>query len=855
MSLLKTTVVDHADMLRIDASRRLARGQKADLGQFMTPASVAQLMASMFRLKPEKICILDAGAGVGTLSAACIAELCNRERKPKEISLDLYEIDHDLILYLQDAAQSWESECGKLGIALRVQIHNDDFVESAVNALDGGLFSQGTSFDHPNCAILNPPYKKIRSASTQRHLLEKVGIPTSNLYTAFLWLALRLLASGGEIVAITPRSFCNGPYFKSFRKYFLREMDLTRIHSFDSREEAFRGDQVLQENLILHAVKTPKRSAAVLITSSTGPSDEMMSSQIVPYTQVVRPTDPQSFIRILPSKLDQAISETMEHIHLSLQELDLAVSTGRVVDFRARAFLRSEPESSSAPLIYPTHFHRGGITWPKKGRKPNAIILSPKTEELLVPSGYYVLVKRFTSKEERRRIIAVVYDPTVLKAPKVGFENHVNYFHTNGHGLSKNLANGLAAFLNWSVVDSYFRLFNGHTQVNANDLRSLSYPTRSQLEALGLQLQQGMPEPKLLDEMVERELSRREMRISKSPRRAKQKMEEALTILKELGLPKDQQNERSALTLLALLDLKPEMPWSAATNPLRGITPMMEFFSDHYGKSYAPNSRETVRRQTVHQLLEAGLIIQNPDDPTRPVNSGKTVYQVESSALELLRTYGTHGWAQKLPEYMLAIEPLRRRFAGERIMSRIPVTVAPGNIVPLSPGGQNTLIKRIIEEFAPRFSPGGQVLYVGDADEKFGYFDRKSLEALGVSLDPHGKVPDVILYNPKKNWLLLVEAVTSHGPVNPLRYKQLRQVFAKSSAGLVLVTAFLTRTDLAKYLDEISWQTEVWVADSPDHLIHFDGERFLGPYQDKLPSIRVLRGASRIIARRWTVSC
>jgi len=833
MSLLKTTVVDHADLLGIDASRRLPKGQKADLGQFMTPAPVARLMAGMFRNKLERICILDAGAGVGTLSAACIAEFCNKERKPKEISLNLYEIDRDLILYLQDATRTWESECGKLGITLRVQIHNDDFVESAVNALRGGLFSQEMSLDHPNCVILNPPYKKIRSASTQRHLLEKVGIPTSNLYTAFLWLAVRLLALGGELVAITPRSFCNGPYFKSFRQFFLREMNLTRIHSFESRDEAFRDEDVLQENLILHAVKTAKKSATVLVTSSMGPSDEMMSSQIVPYTQIVRPGDQQSFIRILPNKLDQAVSDTMEHIHSSLQELGLTVSTGRVVDFRARAFLRSEPEVGTAPLIYPTHFHKGGLTWPKKGRKPNVIILSPETEQLLVPRGYYVLVKRFTTKEERRRIVAVVYDPTVLKAPTVAFENHLNYFHADGHGLNKNLAMGLAAFLNWSIVDSYFRLFNGHTQVNANDLRSLNYPTRSQLEALGIQLQDGMPEPKLLDETVERELSRREMRISKSPRRAKQKIEEALTVLKVLGLPKEQQNERSALTLLALLDLKPEMPWSAATNPLRGITPMMEFFSDYYGKSYAPNSRETVRRQTVHQLLEAGLILQNPDDPARPVNSGKTVYQVETSALELLKAFGAQNWAQKLSEYVRAIDPLRKRFADERIMSRIPVAVAPGKTVTLSPGGQNILIKRIIEEFAPRFSPEGQVLYVGDADEKFGYFDQKSLEALGVSLDPHGKVPDVILYNSKKNWLLLVEAVTSHGPVNPLRYKQLKQVFAKSSAGLVLVTAFLTRTDLAKYLDEISWQTEVWVADSPDHLIHFDGERFLGPYPDK----------------------
>lgn len=308
------------------------------------------------------------------------------------------------------------------------------------------------------------------------------------------------------------------------------------------------------------------------------------------------------------------------------------------------------------------------------------------------------------------------------------------------------------------------------------------------------------------------------------------RLEEALEVLRTLGLPQAQRNERSALTLLALLGLKGTDKWSAARNPLIGITPMMDFMALHYGKKYAPNSRETIRRQSIHQFLQAGLIIANPDKPDRPINSGKTVYAVEISTLELLRTFGNSEWEQNLAAYLASRDTLQQRYLQEREMQRIPLTLPQGQNITLSPGGQNVLIAVIIKEFAPRFVPGGQVLYIGDADEKFVYFDQEGLSRLGVAIDTHGKMPDVIFYHTHKDWLVLVEAVTSHGPVNPKRRAELKQLFAASTAGLVLVTAFLTRRAMNAYLTEIAWETEVWVADAPSHLIHFNGERFLGPY-------------------------
>ncbi len=257
---------------------------------------------------------------------------------------------------------------------------------------------------------------------------------------------------------------------------------------------------------------------------------------------------------------------------------------------------------------------------------------------------------------------------------------------------------------------------------------------------------------------------------------------------------------------------------------------MMEFMATHYGKKYAPNSRETIRRQSVHQFLQAGLIVANPDKPDRPINSGKTVYAIEISALELLRTFGSSEWGQNLVAYGATRDTLLQRYSQQREMQRIPLTLSQGQSITLSPGGQNVLVEVIIKEFAPRFVPGGQVVYVGDADEKFAYFDQAGLARLGVEIDAHGKMPDVIFYHTHKAWLILVEAVTSHGPVNPKRRAELKELFAASRVGLVFVTAFLTRRAMNVYLSEIAWETEVWIADAPSHLIHFNGERFLGPY-------------------------
>jgi len=786
-------------------------------------------MASLFSETPREICLLDAGAGVGTLTAAFVDEMLSRTQQPSKISVVAYEPEPLLTEYLQYIHTGCEQTSQESGIGFCGKIIEEDFIHAGAEMLRMGLFPvERYSF---NRVIMNPPYKKINSDSLHRQALSSIGIETSNLYTAFLAIVTELLEPDGELVAITPRSFCNGPYFKAFRQLFLGKMALRRVHIFDSRDEAFKEDEVLQENIIFHAVKTDERRP-VLLSTSHGPADDGMTLREIDYAQVIRPDDPDQIIHLATDEMGFLVQERIRQFTNSLQDLDIAVSTGRVVDFRAKESLRHLPDEKTAPLIYPIHLENGGIRWPKpESRKPNAIDISEKTKTLLLPAGEYVVVKRFSSKEEPRRVVAAVYDSAQFSTPVVAFENHLNVFHSRNTGLPKEMARGLALYLNSTLVDSYFRQFNGHTQVNATDLRKLPYPDRKTLVALGQYAQTIYPTQHEIDRLIEKEIQEMAEIDSTNPIAAKQKIESALEILESLGFPRAQQNDRSALTLLALLDLTPDGDWPQSQNPLIGITPIMEFCRDHYGRQYAPNTRETFRRQTMHQFVQAGLAIPNPDDPSRAVNSPKFCYQIEPNALALCQAYSTSRWDHSLREYLLSVDSLKQRYARAREMKMIPVTLAEGKEVYLTPGKHSRLIKAIVDEFAPRFVPGGHVLYIGDTGGKLRHFDEAAMETLGLAIDVHGKMPDVVIHHVEKGWLVLIEAVTSHGPVDPKRREELAVLFPDSSVGLVYVTAFLTRSEMAKYVGEISWETEVWVQEASTHLIHFDGERFLGPYE------------------------
>jgi hypothetical protein len=315
----------------------------------------------------------------------------------------------------------------------------------------------------------------------------------------------------------------------------------------------------------------------------------------------------------------------------------------------------------------------------------------------------------------------------------------------------------------------------------------------------------------------------------------KRRLAEAIGALTDLQFGPKQRNETAAYTLLALLDLQPEARWADALAPLRGITPIIDFIATAYGNRYAPNTRETIRDDAVKFFVEEGLLLRNPDEPDRPTNSGKTVYQIEPTALALFRKFGTLEWAPALRQYLASRETLKHEITRKRDLSRVPVTLPNGTQVTLSPGGQNPLIKAIIEHFCPAFAPGGVVLYIGDTENKFVHLETEALAGLGVTLDSAAKIPDVIVHDTKRNWLLLIEAVTSAGPVDGKRRKELKELFTGCKAGLVFVTAFENRRTMQTFVSHIAWESEVWIAEDPDHMIHFNGERFLGPYPDVTP--------------------
>jgi len=483
-SAVRTSVLDVADALRLEANRSIADETRSELGQFMTPPDVARFMASLFRFGERRIRLLDPGAAVGMLTAAFVEAACAHRDPPESIEVAAFELDPMLVVQLEKVLAACRARCEETGVRFSSSVVVGDFIETMVNRIEAGMFgSELPSFTH---VIMNPPYRKIRTDSDARRLLARVGIETSNLYTAFMSLASMSMGEGGEFVSITPRSFCNGTYFRPFRHAFLSTMCLSRIHVFESRKVAFREDDVLQENIITYAVRSAGSPQSVLITTSDTPAAPVSTKRIVPFEQVVRPSDPDAFIHLVVDEDNARLASQMMSLSAGLPDLGLQVSTGRVVDFRAPDHLRLEPGTDTVPLIYPCNLCDGRVVWPREGqRKPKAICGNVATQDLLVETGFYVLVKRFSAKEERRRVVAAVFDPNDCPTQMVGFENHLNYFHARGTGMPAALARGLAVFLNSTAVDTYFRQFNGHTQVNASDLKKLHYPARSVLERVG----------------------------------------------------------------------------------------------------------------------------------------------------------------------------------------------------------------------------------------------------------------------------------------------------------------------------------------------------------------------------------
>lgn len=302
------------------------------------------------------------------------------------------------------------------------------------------------------------------------------------------------------------------------------------------------------------------------------------------------------------------------------------------------------------------------------------------------------------------------------------------------------------------------------------------------------------------------------------------KIEETRDFLNCIGMPKAQQADICCYVILAMAGIKPDMQWEEATNEWIRIHDIIQFANSYYGTTYAENSRETFRKQALHHFRTAALV----EDNRKATNSPNYRYRLTEETLQMLRVRDTIEWQPSLRRFLHYHQSLIEMYASKKKMSMMPVKIN-GQDFSFSPGKHNELQKAIIEEFAPRFAPNSECLYVGDTIEKDLVKNVEKLTELGFEITLHDKMPDVVLYREDKDWLYFVESVTSVGPMDPKRILEITEMTKDVAAGKIFVTAFLDFKTYKRFSEELAWETEVWIAEMPEHMIHLNGDKFLGP--------------------------
>jgi adenine-specific DNA-methyltransferase len=470
-------------------------------GQFFTPKQVSIFMAELFDINQDKVSLLDPGAGTGILSAAFCEKLLNRG-KPVSLVIDAFENDPEIIPFLKSVLQECKKDLEQKASKVEFNVLAKDFILTNEPYLSGpGLFEKGGQRFY-DFVVSNPPYYKVGTESPYSKMMANLICGQPNIYAFFMTMAASMLADKGELVFITPRSFCSGLYYKNFRRWFLRKVRITRIHIFESRKDIFDKDGVLQENVIIKARRNGKEGTAT-ITTSRDKDLNVLGRIEVDYSDMISPKNRESFIRIPTSELDVKILHIVDNWPCTLKKLGMEISTGPVVDFRAKEHLRQNLTKGSVPLLWMHNMQNMRVVWPyKKNKKPEAIASMEKTSPLLLPVKNYVLLKRFTSKEQRRRLDAAVLKQSDFPHESVGIENHVNYIHKPNGSLSISEAFGIAVLLNTGLIDNYFRSLSGHTQVNATEIRTLPLPNLPVIRKIGELVSKIKDLPSSPDEMI-----------------------------------------------------------------------------------------------------------------------------------------------------------------------------------------------------------------------------------------------------------------------------------------------------------------------------------------------------------------
>ncbi len=468
-------------------------------GLYLTPVAAADFMAGQIRAAGDRLRVLDPAAGAGILCCAAVEALAGRDRPPGRIELVAYEVDAELMAPLEAVLGYLKEWCrDEQGIRLEARIESTDFVLAHAEALrrEDSLLPGNSDDPEFDVAISNPPYFKINKSDPRAVLASSVVHGQPNIYALFMAVSAALVRPGGDFISITPRSFTSGLYFRRFRRVFFSLVRPTLVHAFGSRREAFQRDDVLQENVILHGVRLNSqpqdRQAPLVISSSRGVGDlDDSNRRTTPLQAALDLDDRDRVLRLPVSEEDARVLDLVDSWPNTLASLGLAISTGPVVPFRARDLVEREGQvpESHVPLLWMNHVQPMQVTWPLHRHKPE-YIKREGAEKLLLSNRNYVLLRRFTAKEEVRRLSAAPYVAQSMPIPQVGLENHLNYVHRPAGSLTDEEAWGLAALYNSRLLDTYFRCLNGHTQVNATELRAMPLPARDLIVELGEQVQQ-----------------------------------------------------------------------------------------------------------------------------------------------------------------------------------------------------------------------------------------------------------------------------------------------------------------------------------------------------------------------------
>ncbi len=520
----------YADRLGRWYSSLVSEDHKRSFGQYLTPPAVAQFLAGLFQHKDDLVRVLDPGAGSGILTCALAEYLVSSGKSPTRIEVRAYENDPELAAVLTHSLDYLRDRLWGKGIAFESSVITEDFILAHSDVMcevfgkNAKLFKRRQIPRDFDVVVCNPPYFKIPRSDPRAKAANAVIHGQPNIYALFMAVSASMLKPGGQLIFITPRSYTSGPYFRLFRERFLAKMRPESVHVFESRTDAFKRDEILQENIILKAerhdawAETTNRDY-ISVSSSQGAGDLRESKKEKIRADLILDMSSRDKVLFVPTTHRQL--DAMEIVRSwsgSLRKLGLEISTGPVVPFRAVTLLEVEgsvPESH-APLIWMQHVRAMSVQWPiATNRKPQFVRLTEAAMKLLVPNRHYVLLRRFSAKEEERRLVAAPYIKNRLASPWLGLENHLNYIHRPGGELTEEEVWGLSVLYCSSMLDSFFRTLNGNTQVSATELRAMPLPERELIIEIGRIAREGSHPLESVDTLVEAVFRRRTQAIKR----------------------------------------------------------------------------------------------------------------------------------------------------------------------------------------------------------------------------------------------------------------------------------------------------------------------------------------------------